>query len=61
MHFVDTNVLIYAVSTLPDEIEKRNRARDLLTRRDLTLSTQVLSGSPGILRSVHSSGFGPER
>ena len=42
MRFVDTNVLLYAVSALPDEIEKRNRARDLLTRRDLTLSTQVL-------------------
>lgn len=42
MRFVDTNILIYAVSARSDEIEKRNRARGLLTRRDLTLSTQVL-------------------
>ncbi len=42
MRFVDTNVLIYAVTTKSGEIEKRNKARELLTRRDLTLSTQVL-------------------
>ena len=42
MRFVDTNVLIYAVSTQSGEIEKRDRARRLLKRRDLTLSTQVL-------------------
>ena len=42
MRFVDTNVLIYAVSARSDETAKRNRARELLTRRDLTFSTQVL-------------------
>ena len=42
MRFVDTNVLIYAVSARSDETAKRNRDRELLTRRDLTFSTQVL-------------------
>ena len=42
MRFVDTNVLIYAVSSQSGEREKRNAARELLERRDLTLSTQVL-------------------
>ena len=42
MRFVDTNVLIYAVSVRSDETAKRNRARELLIRRDLTFSTQVL-------------------
>ena len=42
MRFVDTNVLIYAVSARSDETAKRNRARELQTRRDLTFSTQVL-------------------
>ena len=42
MRFVDTNILIYAVSAQSGETEKRDRARRLLKRRDLTLSTQVL-------------------
>ena len=42
MRFVDTNVLIYAVSERPDETAKRRMARDLLESNDLALSVQVL-------------------
>lgn len=42
MRFVDTNVLIYAVCVSPDDEAKRRRALDLLARRDLVLSVQVL-------------------
>ena len=40
--FVDTNVLLYAASTVPDEEEKRATARAILDRDDLVLSAQVL-------------------
>jgi predicted nucleic acid-binding protein len=42
MRFVDTNVLLYAVSTLPDEAAKSSKARDILADRALVLSVQVL-------------------
>ncbi len=43
MHFVDTNVLLYAVSLVPEETAKRQCATNLLaTTADLTLSVQVL-------------------
>ena len=42
MRFVDTNVLIYAVSPSPEECEKRHRAQALLREGDLALSVQVL-------------------
>ncbi len=42
MRFVDTNVLLYAVSEEAEDEEKRLVALDLLTRRDLALSVQVL-------------------
>lgn len=42
MRFVDTNVLLYAVSRDPEELHKAQAARDLLTERDLALSVQVL-------------------
>ncbi len=42
MRFVDTNVLLYAVSTDPAEAEKASRARALLEATDLGLSVQVL-------------------
>ena len=41
MRFVDTNVLLYAVSSLPEEASKRRRARELLRERDLAVSVQV--------------------
>ncbi len=40
--FVDTNVLLYAVSTAPEETAKRETARAILVRNDLVLSAQVL-------------------
>ena len=42
MRLVDTNVLLYASSRLPEEADKRNRARKLLTEPDLAISVQVL-------------------
>ncbi|MCU0625964.1 MAG: PIN domain-containing protein [Gemmatimonadaceae bacterium] len=42
MRFVDTNVLLYAISHRPDEGAKAARARTLLRSRDLACSAQVL-------------------
>lgn len=42
MRFVDTNVLLYAVSRDPEEQGKANRANEILSGRDLGLSVQVL-------------------
>ena len=42
MRFVDTNVLLYAVSTVPDESSKAEIAREILGSEDLSLSVQVL-------------------
>lgn len=42
MRFVDTNVLLYTVSTVPTERSKAAIARDVLAGSDLGLSTQVL-------------------
>jgi len=42
VRFVDTNVLLYAVSTDPDETAKAAIARALLESTDLALSVQVL-------------------
>ncbi len=42
MRFVDTNVLLYAVSALSEDADKRLHALNLLTAGDLALSVQVL-------------------
>lgn len=42
MRFLDTNVLIYAVSAAPEDAKKRDRAIKLLSEGDLALSVQVL-------------------
>jgi predicted nucleic acid-binding protein len=42
VRFVDTNVLLYAISHDPAEQVKASRASDILTARDLALSAQVL-------------------
>lgn len=42
VRFVDTNILLYAVSTAPDERNKRERALAVLDADDLALSVQVL-------------------
>jgi len=58
MRFVDTNVLLYSISTDPSEERKASMAAALLQSRDLALSVQVLqefyvqatrSGKPGAL------------
>ena len=42
MRFVDTNILIYAVSTASEDSVKHNRALELLEEPGLALSAQVL-------------------
>lgn len=42
MRFVDTNVLLYAISRDPGERDKAKRANEILAARDLALSVQVL-------------------
>ena len=42
MRFVDTNILLYLVSTDPSERHKQAIAAEILAARDLSLSTQVL-------------------
>jgi predicted nucleic acid-binding protein len=42
VRFVDTNILLYAVSSDQDESEKAKRANELLRAGELVLSTQVL-------------------
>jgi predicted nucleic acid-binding protein len=40
--FLDTNILLYSISTDPSEAEKRRRAIDALGAGGITLSVQVL-------------------
>ena len=42
MRFVDTNVLLYAASLLPEDAAKRRRAIELLAEPELAMSVQVL-------------------
>jgi predicted nucleic acid-binding protein len=42
VRFVDTNILLYAVSRDPGERAKAERANEILDARDAALSTQVL-------------------
>ena len=42
MRFVDTNVLLYAISREPDEQAKAARANEILAAGDVALSVQVL-------------------
>lgn len=42
MRFVDTNVLLYAISTTQADGAKASMAQALLTNRDIVLSVQVL-------------------
>ena len=42
MRFVDTNVLLYAISRTPADKAKREKADIVLQARDLALSAQVL-------------------
>lgn len=40
--FLDTNVLVYAVSSAPEELPKKERALELIQHADFGLSAQVL-------------------
>lgn len=40
--FLDTNILLYSISSAPEEAAKRERAIELLDRDDIALSVQVL-------------------
>ncbi len=42
MRFVDTNILLYAISRDEGEVDKARRANDILDEADLALSVQVL-------------------
>ncbi len=42
MRFVDTNIPLYAVRSLPGEQDKQRTAAHLLRRNDLVMSVQVL-------------------
>lgn len=42
MRFVDTNILLYAISRDPAEQDKAKQANDILADRDLAMSVQVL-------------------
>jgi predicted nucleic acid-binding protein len=42
VRFVDTNVLLYAISRDPEERDRATRANHILTARDIALSVQVL-------------------
>lgn len=42
MRFADTNVLVYAVSALSEDADKRRRALELLNEGELAISVQVL-------------------
>ena len=41
-HFLDTNILLYSISSAADEARKQTRAIELLDREDGALSVQVL-------------------
>ena len=51
--FVDTNVLLYAISTQEEEAEKRAIARRVLLRTDLAFSVQVLQEFFGGINAVN--------
>jgi predicted nucleic acid-binding protein len=42
VRFVDTNILLYAISRDPAEQDKAKQANDILADRDLAMSVQVL-------------------
>lgn len=42
MEFVDTNILLYAISRAPEDQDKADRANALLDAGDVALSVQVL-------------------
>jgi predicted nucleic acid-binding protein len=41
-HFLDTSILLYSISSAPDELRKKQIAIDLMEREDCALSVLVL-------------------
>lgn len=41
--FVDTNILVYAASSRPQDREKKERALEIITREEFAVSGQVLA------------------
>jgi predicted nucleic acid-binding protein len=59
--FVDTNVLIYAVSWLPEDAAKSARALELLETESISLSFQVLQEFYANAIHPRKLGFTPEK
>ncbi len=66
VRFLDTNILLYAISNDPAEVVKAETARAIMESRDLALSTQVIqefyvqvtrSSRPDALTSAQSIGL----
>ncbi len=51
MEFLDTNILVYATSGIPADREKSRVARELVTRRDIAISLQVLQEFYNVARN----------
>ena len=51
MRFADTNIQLYAVSTVPTEWDKARQAQALLASREIAISVQVRAG---VLRASHA-------
>ena len=57
MRFVDTNIPVYAVSTLPEDAPKQQVAEHLLSEPDLAFSAAESGTSVSALVRGHSSDF----
>lgn len=55
--FVDTNILLYAVSAAPEDVDKKTISRKILERDDIGLSTQVLQEFYRVATKPHKLGF----
>ena len=57
MEFLDTNVLVYAASGIPDDRHKSAIARQLVTRKNLGISLQVLQEFYSVARHPRKLAF----
>lgn len=56
--FFDTNILVYAADSDGPDAGKRDRARQLMQSREVTISTQVMMEFYGVLR--RKLAYGPD-
>ena len=56
--FFDTNILVYAADSAGSDVGKRDRARQLMQSREVTISTQVMMEFYGVLR--RKLAYGPD-